>query len=70
MNCVAFDRQVKSDMIIPSSTKGDILMNHTQHTYMEQARRLERRADSALDFLAAIAIGVGFALLLSAWWSA
>jgi hypothetical protein len=45
-------------------------MNHTQHPYMEQARRLERRADSALDFLAAIAIGVGFALLLAAWWSA
>ena len=44
-------------------------MNHTQHPYMEQARRLDRRADSALDFLAAIAIGVGFALLLAAWWS-
>jgi hypothetical protein len=67
---MAFDRQVKSDMIILSSTKGDISMNHTQHPYMEdQARRLERRADSALDFLAAIAIGVGFALLLSAWWT-
>ena len=45
-------------------------MNHTQHPYMEQARRLERRADSALDFLAAIAIGVGLAVLLAAWWSA
>jgi len=45
-------------------------MNHTQHPYMEeQARRLERRANSALDFLTAIAIGVGFALLLAAWWS-
>jgi hypothetical protein len=45
-------------------------MNHTQHPYMEeQARRLERRADSALDFLTAIAIGVGFAVLLAAWWS-
>jgi hypothetical protein len=44
-------------------------MNHTQHPYMEQARRLNRRADSALDFLTAIAIGVGFALLLAAWWS-
>jgi len=57
-------------MIILSLIKGDIEMNHTQHPYMEQARRLERRADSALDFLAAIAIGVGFALLLAAWWSA
>ena len=46
-------------------------MNHTQHPYMEQEKRhLNRRADSALDFVAAIAIGVGFALLLSAWWSA
>jgi hypothetical protein len=46
-------------------------MNHTQHPFMEeQARRLNRRANSALDFLAAIAIGVGFALLLSTWWSA
>jgi energy-converting hydrogenase A subunit M len=67
---MVFDIQVKSDMIILSSTKGDISMNHTQHPYMEQARRLERRADSALDFLAAIAIGVGFALLITAWWTA
>jgi hypothetical protein len=57
-------------MILSSSIKGDILMNHTQHPFMEeQARRLNRRANSALDFLAAIAIGVGFALLLAAWWS-
>jgi hypothetical protein len=58
-------------MIISSSIKGDISMNHTQHPYMEeQARRLERRANSALDFLAAIAIGVGLALLITAWWTA
>ena len=45
-------------------------MNHTQHPYMEeQARRLNRRADSSLDFLTAIAIGVGLALLITAWWS-
>lgn len=45
-------------------------MNYTQHPYMEQEKRhLNRRADSALDFVAAIAIGVGFALLLSTWWS-
>ena len=56
-------------MILSSSIKGDFEMNHTQHPYMEQARRLDRRADSALDFLTAIAIGVGFALLLAAWWS-
>ena len=66
---MVFDIQVISDMIILSSTKGDN-MNHTQHPYMEQARRLERRADSALDFLTAIAIGVGFALLITAWWTA
>ena len=45
-------------------------MNHTQHPYMEeQARHLNRRADSALDFLIAIAIGVGLALLITAWWT-
>jgi len=45
-------------------------MNHTQHPFMEeQARRLERRADSALDFLVAVIIGIGLALLLAAWWS-
>lgn len=67
---MVFDIQVISDMIILSSIKGDIEMNHTQYPYMEQERRhLNRRADSALDFLIAIAIGVGFALLLAAWWS-
>lgn len=44
-------------------------MNHTQHPYIEQAKRLERRADSSLDFLAAIAFGVALALLLAAWWT-
>ena len=45
-------------------------MNHTQHPFMEeQAKRLERRADSALDFLLATAIAIGLALLLAAWWS-
>jgi hypothetical protein len=45
-------------------------MNHTQHPYMEeQAKRLNRRADSTLDFLTAIAIGIGFAVLLASWWS-
>jgi hypothetical protein len=67
---MVIDSNIKSDMIILSSIKGDFEMNHTQHPYMEeQARRLERRADSALDFLVAIAIGVGFALLLAAWWT-
>lgn len=45
-------------------------MNYTQHPYMEaEKRHLNRRADSALDFVAAIAIGVGLALLLAAWWT-
>jgi len=44
-------------------------MNHTQHPYIEQARRLDRRADSALDFLVAVIIGIGLAVLLAAWWS-
>ena len=67
---MVFDIQVISDMIILSSIKGDFEMNHTQHPYMEQERRnLNRRADSALDFVAAIAIGVGLALLITAWWT-
>jgi len=45
-------------------------MNHTQHPYIERARRLERRADSSLDFLVAVIIGIGLAVLLAAWWSA
>jgi hypothetical protein len=56
-------------MILLSSTKGDN-MNHTQHPYIEQARRLDRRADSALDFLLATAIAIGLAVLLAAWWTA
>jgi hypothetical protein len=56
-------------MIILSSIKGDIEMNHTQHPYIEQAKRLDRRADSALDFLVAVLIGIGLAVLLAAWWS-
>ena len=68
---MVFDTKVISDMIILSSIKGDFEMNYTQHPYMEQERRhLNRRADSALDFLAAIAIGIGFALLITAWWTA
>ena len=35
----------------------------------DQARRLDRRSDSAIDLLAAIAIGIGLAVLLAAWWS-
>ena len=67
---MVFDIQVISDMIILSSIKGDNQMNYTQHPYMEQEKRhLNRRADSALDFLVAIAIGVGFAVLLAAWWT-
>ena len=67
---MVIDSNIKSDMIILSSIKGDFEMNYTQHPYMEQERRhLNRRADSALDFLVAIAIGVGFAVLLAAWWT-
>ena len=31
--------------------------------------KLNRRAEAALDFLVAIVIGTGFAVLLVAWWS-
>lgn len=31
--------------------------------------RIQRRAESALELLVAVAIGVGLAALLVAWWS-
>lgn len=42
--------------------------NHFQHAVIE--RRFNKRSEAALDFLVAIAIGVGLAVLLVAWWSA
>jgi hypothetical protein len=46
------------------------MSNHTQHPYMdERHERLSNRADAALSFLLALAIGVGFGLALVAWWT-
>ena len=50
-------------------------MNHTQHPYSDEIRRhlftqrLERRAEAALSFLLATAIGAGLALALVSWWT-
>lgn len=45
-------------------------MNHTQHAFTVEAhRKLSKRAEAALDYLLCLVIGVGFALLLAAWWS-
>jgi hypothetical protein len=46
-------------------------MNHTQHAFtVENHRKLGKRAEAALDYLLCLAIGVGLAALLVAWWSA
>jgi hypothetical protein len=45
-------------------------MNHTQHAMtVENHRKLSKRAESAYDYLLCLAIGVGLAALLVAWWS-
>lgn len=46
-------------------------MNHTQHAMTDAChRRLSKRAEAAADYLLCLAIGVGLAALLVAWWSA
>jgi hypothetical protein len=45
-------------------------MNHTQHAMTAaNHRKLSKRAEAALDYLLCLAIGVGLATLLVAWWS-
>lgn len=45
-------------------------MNHTQHAFtVESHRKLGKRAEAAFDYLLCLAIGVGLAALLVAWWS-
>lgn len=41
---------------------------YRQHPYVKHAR-LHARADAAFDFILALAIGIGLAWLLVAWWS-
>ena len=47
-------------------------MKHHKHFQYPEVKnaKLHARADAAVDFLAALAIGVGLAVLLVAWWSA
>jgi hypothetical protein len=47
-------------------------MKHSKHFYYPEVKsaRLTARAQAAVDLLLAIAIGVGMAVLLVAWWSA
>jgi hypothetical protein len=47
-------------------------MKHHKHYHYPEVKnaRLHARAEAALDFITAIAIGCGFAWLLVAWWSA
>lgn len=48
---------------------------HTQHPYSSEfkrrifTRRIERRIEAGASFALAIAIGVGLAAVLVAWWS-
>ncbi len=42
-------------------------LNYAKH-YEVRAAHLHRRADAALDFAAAILVGVALAMLLVAWW--
>ena len=49
--------------------------NHHQHPYSSEfkrrifTRRIERRIQAGADLLLALAIGIGLAVLLVAWWS-
>jgi hypothetical protein len=47
-------------------------MKHSKHFYYPEVKnaRLTARAEAALDLLTVLAIGVGMAVLLVAWWSA
>jgi hypothetical protein len=46
-------------------------MKHSKHFYYPEVKnaRLNSRAEAAFNFIVAIAIGVGMAVLLVAWWS-
>ena len=45
--------------------------HHKYHQhYQVKVAKLHARAEAALDYLTALAIGVGLAALLVAWWSA
>jgi hypothetical protein len=43
------------------------MSNHRTHYQIE--RRMDRRAEATLNYVLAIAIGIGLACLLIAWWS-
>ena len=51
------------------------MSRHTQHPYTSEIKRrlfssrIERRIEAGCNFLLALAIGVGLAALLVAWWS-
>jgi hypothetical protein len=47
-------------------------MKHHRHYHYPEVKnaRLNSRAEAALDLLTALAIGISFAALLVAWWSA
>ena len=44
------------------------MSNHRTHYQIE--KRMDKRAEAALGYFAALVIGVSLAILLAAWWSA
>lgn len=45
------------------------MKHHNHWRYERVAARLDRRAEAALNFIVALAIGTGMAWLLVSWWS-
>jgi hypothetical protein len=55
----------------PDNHLRQTMKHHKYHQhYQVKAAKLHARAEAALDLLTALAIGVGLAVLLVAWWSA
>jgi hypothetical protein len=59
------------DFVFPTARcKEPAMKHHKYHQhYQVKAAKLHARSEAALDFLTALAIGVGLAVLLVAWWS-
>jgi len=43
--------------------------HHLHQHYQVRAAKMNARTEAAVDFLVAVLIGIGFAVLLAAWWS-
>ena len=45
------------------------MKHHNHWQYQRVAKRLDRRAEAALDFVTCLVIGCGLAYVLVKWWS-